>query len=148
VGCPDTQPAWRDDWADEAWRRLSAYEIPSTIDHGDFWPSNVFVTRTSGRIIDWTDATITHPFFSLAPMRLAFGFDRRRAGLEQLKAAYLEPWGGAARLGLAFDFAQPLAALYYAAKLQALPPHEQWWLRRFVPWLQQIANDEAARLVW
>jgi Phosphotransferase enzyme family len=148
LGCTDTWPPLDTVWAAEAWRRLNAYDIPNTIDHGDFWPSNVFVTRTRSRIIDWTDASIAHPFFSLLPMRLAFGFDRRRSGLEHLRTAYLEPWGGVTTLGPAFDLAQPLAALHYAAKLEHLPPHGQWWLHRFVPWLQQIAQDEAARLVW
>ncbi len=135
-------------WLAEAIHRLQTYDIPTTLDHGDFWPSNVFVTRANTRVIDWTDAAINHPFFSLVPMRLAFGFNPRRSDPQTLKQAYLERWGNPTRLSTAFDLAQPLAALYYAAKLQALQPHEQWWLPRFVPWLVEIANTEAARLVW
>ncbi|HET6317803.1 MAG TPA: phosphotransferase, partial [Chloroflexota bacterium] len=48
-------------WLSEAIHRLQAYDIPMTLDHGDFWPSNVFVTRTNARVIDWTDAAINHP---------------------------------------------------------------------------------------
>jgi hypothetical protein len=81
-------------------------------------------------------------------MRLAFGFDPRRSGLQSLKDAYLEPWGNSINLRQAFDLAQPLAALYYAAKLQALPEHDQWWLPRFVPWLVEVANKEADSLGW
>jgi aminoglycoside phosphotransferase (APT) family kinase protein len=136
------------DWVPEARRRLAHFDIPLSVDHGDFWPSNVFVTRARSTIIDWTDAAIGHPFFSLLPMRLAFGFDRRRSGLDCLRDAYLEPWAEGSDLKAAFDVAQPLAALYYAAKLRALQPHNQWWLSRFVPWLFDIANREAASLVW
>jgi len=37
---------------------------------------------------------------------------------------------------------------HYAAKIEALQAHNQWWLPRFVPWLEEIANREAASLVW
>jgi len=149
VGCRDTNlPLHEFAWVEEAQRRLDHYELPRTIDHGDFWPSNVFVTRARGKIIDWTDAGIGHPFFSLVPMRLAYGFDRRRSNVQRLREAYLEPWGGARKLAAAFDLAQPLGALYYAAKIEALQAHNQWWLPRFVPWLEEIANREAASLVW
>ena len=149
VGCRATSlPLHNFEWVQEVQRKLDDYELPRTIDHGDFWPSNVFVTRTRGKIIDWTDAAIGHPFFSLVPMRLAYGFDRRRSNVGRLREAYLEPWGGARKLAAAFDLAQPLGALYYAAKIEALQSHNQWWLPRFVPWLEEIANREAASLVW
>jgi hypothetical protein len=46
------------------------------------------------------------------------------------------------------DLTLPLATLYYAAKLQALPEHDQWWLPRFVAWLVEVANKAAHSLGW
>ena len=48
----------------------------------------------------------------------------------------------------AFDVAQLFAAVDYATKLEALPAHDQWWLWRFVPWLIEAAQREAASLLW
>jgi len=45
--------------------RLAGYRIPCTLEHGDFHAGNVLVSRDACSIIDWSDSSVSHPFFSL-----------------------------------------------------------------------------------
>jgi hypothetical protein len=70
----DTQGAF-----EEACARLAL--LPPTIDHGDFHDGNVFA---DGRIFDWGDAAVAHPFFT-AVIAL-------QEEPEASRDAFLEPW--------------------------------------------------------
>jgi hypothetical protein len=70
----DARPAFR-----AACARLAL--LPATIDHGDFHDGNVFA---DGRIFDWGDAAVAHPFFT-AVIALQEEPDSSRD-------AFLEPW--------------------------------------------------------
>ncbi len=46
---------------------MGQYNIPETIEHGDFHDNNMLVAGDNKLIInDWGDKVITHPFFSIA----------------------------------------------------------------------------------
>jgi hypothetical protein len=65
--------------------------IPATIQHDDLQPSNVLA---DGRILDWGDASLAHPFASLLTA-LARGTDRRPgtdAERDTMSDAYLRSW--------------------------------------------------------
>jgi hypothetical protein len=51
----------------EQCERLSRYEILETINHCDFHENNIILSQKTGElsIIDWGEAVIGHPFFSL-----------------------------------------------------------------------------------
>ena len=50
----------------ELCRQLSEFQIPETIEHGDFHDNNILIGNDKQLIInDWGDAVISHPFFSL-----------------------------------------------------------------------------------
>ena len=68
----------------EACRALAASGVPDSLDHGDLSAAQVIVGEMGPVILDWSDASITHPFLALA----AFGPDD--AGTQ----AYLDAWGG------------------------------------------------------
>jgi hypothetical protein len=132
-------------------RDLAAYAVPASIEHGDFWPGNVFADHRSCRIIDWTDACVSHPFFSLRPLlasgvleeRLAHAPDAR----DRIRNAYLDPWKRYEtpdRLRQTFDLSQTLAAAHYAVTYWRLLPMigTQWWLPRMVPFfLKQLLRE-------
>lgn len=45
---------------------LAQYQIPETIEHGDFHDNNILMSSKQQLVInDWSDTVITHPFFSL-----------------------------------------------------------------------------------
>jgi hypothetical protein len=93
---------------------LLAYGIPDSVQHDDLHMANVYVDGDAMRVIDWGDASISHPFASLV---VAFRFLQEFSGIAprdawfvRLRDAYLEPWGGA-RLREACDLALRLGEL-------------------------------------
>ncbi|MHB2021377.1 MAG: hypothetical protein ACYCW6_30965 [Candidatus Xenobia bacterium] len=106
-------------------KRLACCGIPETLEHGDLHPGNV--AWRCGRLFlaDWSEAAVTHPFFSFHQLRQLA--PDRGCGLTQ---AYLAPWREqfpAARVDEACSLAEALAPLYYAAAaynfMGQLPAH-------------------------
>ena len=81
----------------ELCRRLEASPVPASIQHDDLHDANVF---SSGRVFDWGDASVAHPFgVLLISLRVAADRFEVRAGdpvLARLRDAYLEPWSDVA----------------------------------------------------
>lgn len=76
---------------------LAQAGVPPTVQHDDLHLTNVFTQGDRLRVLDWGDASVGHPFFSLV---VAFRFLEEVNGLEvddawfaRLRDAYLEPWG-------------------------------------------------------
>ena len=103
---------------------LDIFEIPPSLDHGDFNDGNIFVANrivSDGYavIADWGESVITHPFLSVVNFVTNF---RRRHGatscespLDRVQGAYLSRW---------LDYASPaemekamhVAALIYPVR--------------------------------
>jgi hypothetical protein len=110
---------------------LAADGVPETIQHDDLHHANLYARGRRVRVLDWGDASISHPFASLV---VTFRFLEERTRLTpgdpwftRLRDAYLEPWGR--NLGDAFalavrvgTFARPIA---YIRQRVALPPEER-----------------------
>ncbi len=84
---------------------LAAHVIPETLQHDDLHMANVYAQGERLRVLDWGDASISHPFASLV---VTFRFLEEVTKLPpgdpwfaRLRDAYLEPWGQ----GLAGAFA-------------------------------------------
>lgn len=78
------------DWLQTVAVELSD-DVPATIQHDDLAPSNVLA---SGRILDWGDASLGHPFVSLLSALMP-GTSRRPGGPRERRAmrdAYLLSW--------------------------------------------------------
>lgn len=76
--------------------QLAEYKIPETLEHGDFHDNNILVRQQDILFNDWGDATISHPFFSLASW---LNSALRHHSLQKadprtliLQNAYLEMW--------------------------------------------------------
>jgi len=76
---------------------LAECGIAETVQHDDLHAANVYIRRERLRIMDWGDASISHPFMSLV---VTFRFLEEINGLApsdpwfaRLRDAYLEPWG-------------------------------------------------------
>lgn len=81
----------------ELCRDLAARGIPDTVQHDDLHLTNVYARHGALRVLDWGDASISHPFVS--PV-VTFRFLEETKGLAEhdpwlarLRDAYLEPWG-------------------------------------------------------
>ncbi len=112
----------------ELCEELGACDVHQTIQHDDLHHANLYARGSSIRVLDWGDASISHPFGSLA---VTFRFLEERTKLvssdrcfARLRDAYLEPWGGnlihvftlALRVG---TFARAIAYLRPRAALSA-----------------------------
>jgi hypothetical protein len=91
---------------------LGAHGFPDTVQHDDLHLANVFVRDGQPRVLDWGDASISHPFASLV---VTFRFLEQINHLPpldpwfaRLRDAYLEPWGR--NLGDAFALAMRVGA--------------------------------------
>jgi hypothetical protein len=85
----------------ELCNELSAFEVPETLQHDDLHHRNLYWNERGLRVLDWGDASISHPFASLV---VTFRFLEEHTGLRpgdpwftRLRDAYLEPWGSATR---------------------------------------------------
>jgi aminoglycoside/choline kinase family phosphotransferase len=53
-------------WVREASAELASHGIPETIQHDDFHDGQVFVKDDRYLLMDWGDACVSHPFFTLS----------------------------------------------------------------------------------
>jgi hypothetical protein len=115
----------------ELCQELATFGVPETIQHDDLHHANLYLGGGRLRVLDWGDASISHPFASLV---VTFRFLEERTGLSpgdpwfaRLRDAYLEPWGRdlgdacalAVRVGA---FARAIA---YIRQRAALEPEER-----------------------
>lgn len=110
-------------------KQLSEYGIPETLEHGDFQDNNMLIDGDSLTLSDWGDASISHPFFSLAS---ALNSAKRNHRLHDddpryVKAqnAYLDQWGEygtETELLEAFKLAQMIRHFVFALNLSRVKP--------------------------
>ncbi len=79
--------------------RAASAGVPETIQHDDLHDGQVFVRDGRYRFLDWGDACISHPFFSMSVTlegQLAWGLDDVEGSedVAPYRDAYLEPFRG------------------------------------------------------
>ncbi|CAN5691280.1 hypothetical protein BH23CHL2_BH23CHL2_12810 [soil metagenome] len=129
--------------------RLAASPVPLSLDHGDFWPGNIYADQGSVTLFDWSDATLTHPFFSLvmAADEIAECLGGVPGAADPVIDAYLRQWldfGSIDDLRAIFADAMLVAPLHLAAmyrdaylpamefveELDRMTPHFLRWLAK------------------
>jgi hypothetical protein len=88
---------------------LAATAHVNALDHADIHGTNVLVKGNVGRLVDWGDACISHPFSSLLVPYLfvipLLDVRERQAATLRLRDVYLEPWGSTPETREAFGLA-------------------------------------------
>jgi len=99
---------------------LAAFDIPESLNHGDFHDGNVLIRNGRTTFFDWGDASVTHPFVSLRTFFVSieialklddYAFTPEMATLLEL---YLEPWQKFASqdaLLAAYRLSKPVASI-------------------------------------
>jgi aminoglycoside phosphotransferase len=120
---------------------LAAHAIPLTLEHGDLWPGNFLVTDTTCVLIDWEDAAVGHPFFSLAPLLVGLATYQPslntfalRHTLEDAYLAAFASLGAAESLRVALKLAAPLSFIDMALRYRNQPPS----IVRLHPWMRDL----------
>jgi hypothetical protein len=76
--------------------RLAGFGIEETIQHDDLHDGQVFVRRDRYVILDWGDAGVSHPFFTLvvtlAVIAHRLGVDADASVVTRFRDAYLDCW--------------------------------------------------------
>jgi hypothetical protein len=104
----------------ERCERLGRFQIPPTLEHGDFHPGQIFFRDGDVIVTDWSDASISHPFLSLPFQFESTWFTNRfpsppEVVQRRVREAYLQQWTRFEpmnRLIEAYDMAHPLAFLH------------------------------------
>jgi hypothetical protein len=136
---------------------LASYELPPALEHGDLWANNVLSTLGGPVYLDWSDSSISHPFFSLSQLMLEAAVllpASSRESRRRLRENYLGPWRRFAAeetLVRAFELARVLAPVHLAATVHAeLAPAagHRWELDSAIPAslrlaLQLLLDDSA-----
>jgi hypothetical protein len=116
-----------------------------TVQHDDLHGNNVYVRDAAGRILDWGDACVSHPFLTmfvtLVHLPNAGVNGPSRAMTERVVDAYLEPWGSLPdrreAMGIVLRIG-PFAHLFKELRVHdAVPPSES----RFAPDLRAILRQ-------
>jgi hypothetical protein len=94
----------------ELCERLAAWGLPETIQHDDLHDAQVYVRDGVARILDWGDAVVSHPFFTLSVTLegvIRWGLDDVEGSVDTapFRDAYLAVWGDPAELHPACDAA-------------------------------------------
>jgi hypothetical protein len=115
-------------------RELDGHGIPATVQHDDLHGANLYSSDNGLRVLDWGDASISHPFASLV---VTYRFLEKRTGLAptdpwfaRLRDAYLEAWGTGLReaFALAERVGRFAHAIAWARQRRHLPDS---YLRHF-----------------
>ncbi|MEM7244053.1 MAG: phosphotransferase [Acidobacteriota bacterium] len=131
----------------DACRRLALLG-PSGLEHGDFHLGNLCERDGQPAILDWTDATLSHPFLTPFTGLLDGEPPELRA---RVLAAYLGPWRGFAtpeELAETLRLAEWLAPLHLAIgrwrELKRCVPTSRWELRDGAPYFLRCFLDQPA----
>lgn len=115
---------------------LQQVNVPLTLEHGDLWAGQIIVRDGDYLITDWSDCTLTHPFFSLPFFLSELANDLPGVPVEvsekQLREAYFSAWVDyetPERLAEAMTQVALLSPLFTAMryKFDILPNMETQW---------------------
>ncbi|MFL5804311.1 MAG: hypothetical protein ACJ8CR_21520 [Roseiflexaceae bacterium] len=127
---------------------LRASAVPPSLEHGDCFPTQILLADDRPVVIDWSDSSISHPFFSLGFL-IEPDFPRPAGDHPDmlLRQAYLAPWARFAshdELVRLFDAALLLAPLHHALIYHRaiLPAMENSWeMERMLPYYLSWFTD-------
>ena len=115
-------------------QELSTHRLPYALEHGDFGPANVAWVKEAPLFFDWSDSSVTHPFFSMCffPGEIEEAFSTAPNWQHRQQTAYLEAWThdeSLEQLQRAFEIAQGLGPLHHASRYHRyiLPRMEAKW---------------------
>jgi len=101
-------------------QQLAAYEIPETLNHGDFHDGNVLLKDGRITFFDWGDGDITHPFVSLRTFFVSVEISLEledysfTPDMAELLDLYLEPFqkfASKADLLQAYQLSKPVSSI-------------------------------------
>ena len=113
--------------------QLAQAGIPNSLNHGDFHDANIFLHDGGYVFLDWGDASLTHPFFSLrtayVSLENTLGYEEDSPVFDRLRDGYLDAWQAS------YDRTSLHDSFALARKL--------WSLTSLLSWHQSLASYPA-----
>lgn len=134
----------------ELLKTIDEFNIPDTLVHGDFWAGNVIRSENDAIFFDWSDITISHPFFDLT---FFFGIEEPpfpAQTCDALLSSYLKQWTAYEkmdRLKILYDYIQQLgwihkALIEYRLILHGIEESARWEFQNTIPYYLRQAIRE------
>jgi hypothetical protein len=129
---------------------LASFDLPDCLDYGDLRAGSIFSTLGDPVYLDWSDSSISHPFFAVSTLiadAVKLLPSTSREAQRRLRDSFLTPWrtvDSHDRLARAFDIARRLAPFHLAATVHAelLPATGfTWELECTIPTLVHTGLD-------
>lgn len=131
---------------------MTSYRVPHGIEHGDLWGAQIIRRDGAPVFIDWSDCSVSHPFFSpylyIMTEEVGAYMSGRPGAADILRDAYLERWTvyePMHRLRELFELAGRVAGLHFALLYYRiiLPSIEtKWEWRLMLPFLlRRLLNE-------
>lgn len=104
---------------------LASFDLPDCLEYGDLRAGSIFSTVSEPVYLDWSDAAVSHPFFTICALlddAVRLLPSTSREAQRGLRDSYLGPWRIVAdpdRLIRAFEVARLLAPFHRAATVHA-----------------------------
>jgi aminoglycoside/choline kinase family phosphotransferase len=124
---------------------LAAFNIPDSLNHGDFHDGNVLLKDERITFFDWGDASVTHPFVSLRTFFVSIEISLKlddyvppTPGMLALLDRYLETWQKfASRENLlnAYTLSRPVASIVKALQWYQSISHMEGPVRHEYAWI-------------
>jgi len=104
---------------------LASFQIPDSLNHGDFHDGNVLLKDGRITFFDWGDANVTHPFTSLRTFFVSIEMSLKlddysfTPEMASLLERYLEPWqkfASQAQLQTVYQLSKPVASIVTTLK--------------------------------
>jgi hypothetical protein len=101
---------------------LEEFQFPSTLGHLDLNPGNILISHPQCTFLDWAEACVTHPLFSLQYLfaRLRRLLPEKVHWEPEIRAAYFHPWQSwvsTAPISRALELSSVLAVFAYAISI-------------------------------
>lgn len=133
---------------------ISCIGVPETLEHGDFHDNNVLVMNRRLTINDWGDASLSHPFFSLASClessvrnHALMPGDRIYTQLVDAHLACWQEYGDDSALRRCLDLALQLRPIHFIVNYRRLAKNVAYQpTDYFAGWIAKRLHDFASNV--
>jgi Phosphotransferase enzyme family len=132
--------------------QLATAPTPETINNDDFTDGSIFVRGGSYRFLDWGDACVSHPFFTLTVtqrvIEMRHGLPVGSAEIALVRDAYLEPFTRFASRAELDDLVEPARRIGQICRVALRAENPSWEDPGELAWVFRLLLDPEAWRRW
>ncbi len=132
--------------------QLAAVPVPETINNDDLTDGSIFVGDGSYRFLDWGDACVSHPFFTLTVtqrvIEIRHGLSVRSREIARVRDAYLEPFTRFASRAELEELVEPARRIGQICRVALRAENPSWEDPGGLAWVFRLLLDPEAWRRW